>query len=147
MLGALALLHGSTGEAAPPDQTHRIAAAALAHYGTGDRLWAQDPAFNAIFFRNLHLLTAISGTTGGPDALGVALAAEFAATLAAYAEHAWTHGRDSQTGLFHFGRRGPVPLLNQRRYGSSRSSPRCAPPPDATAPATGTPPRGQRSRV
>ena len=113
MLGALALLHKVTGEAAPLEQARRIAAAALAHYAAGDRLWAQDPAFNAIFFRNLHLLTTISDVAGEPAEPGAAIAAEFAATLAAYAGRAWEHGRDPRTGLFHFGRRGPVPLLNQ----------------------------------
>lgn len=104
MLGAAALFYRYTGDTGYLNRATEIANASLAYYGAGDRLWQQDPIFNAIYFRNLQLL----GLTAPNDqALG------YLPLLTTYAERAWTQGRDPASNLFHFGRPGPVPLLNQ----------------------------------
>lgn len=102
MLGAAALFYRHTGNRAWVERARQIADAALRFYGEDDRLWAQDPPFNAIFFRNLRLLaTALDD------------AAMFTPALRVYAERAWAEGRDPATGLVGFGRRGRVDLLSQ----------------------------------
>jgi hypothetical protein len=102
MIGATALLARFDDDAALLDHALEIARAALAHYGEGDRLWAQDPAFNAIFFENLHRLGEVAGDHDF-----------YRAALAEYAGRAWAEGRDPRTGLYGFGRRGRVVLLTQ----------------------------------
>jgi hypothetical protein len=102
MLGAAALLARTDGDAALLDRAQAVALAALAYYAEGDRLRAQDPAFNALFFENLHLLGEVAGDH------------EFyRPALADYTDRAWTAGRDPRTGLCGFGRRGRVDLLTQ----------------------------------
>ena len=101
MLGAATLLAELAGEPTLLDRARALGEAAVAHYAAGDRLWAQDPAFNAIFFDNLHTL-------------GVALERHdfYLPLLTAYAERAWA-GREPRTNLCHFGQRGRVDLLTQ----------------------------------
>ncbi len=101
MLGAATLLAELERSAARLDQAREHAEAAIAHYAANDRLWTQDPAFNAIFFDNLH-------------ALGVALGRHdfYLPLLTAYAERAWAE-RDPRTNLCHFARRGRLDLLTQ----------------------------------
>lgn len=124
MLGAALLLHQQTDEAAFLERARRIAAAALQYYRDDDRLWAQDPAFNAIFFdrcRHLARHNAPSPHKSQEPAVPAELASPphkgegpgVGPLLAAYTERAWTAGRDPKRGLYHFGRRGRVPLLNQ----------------------------------
>jgi hypothetical protein len=98
MLGAATLLARATGDDTYLARARQLADAALDFYTAEDRLWQQDPPFNAIFFRNLRLL--------GDDDRSHSL-------LTTYAARAWTSGRDPRTGLFHFGRRSPVNLLYQ----------------------------------
>lgn len=102
MLGSAALLARIDDDAALLARAREIALAALAHYGEGDRLWAQDPAFNGIFFENLHLLGEVAGDH-----------AFYRGVLAAYGDRAWAQGRDPRTGLCNFRRRGRVELLTQ----------------------------------
>lgn len=101
MLGAAALLREATGERDYLARARAIADAALARYGRDDRLWAQDPTFNAIFFHNLHLLGDISNERRF-----------YRPALTTYAERAWA-GRDPRSGLIGFGRGARVDLLNQ----------------------------------
>ena len=101
MLGAAALLGVATDDQARLTHARAIADAALARYATGDALWAQDPAFNAIFFHNLHRLGDL-----------VRDHAFYRPALAAYAARAWA-GRDRRSGLLGFGRGARVELLTQ----------------------------------
>lgn len=102
MIGAAALLARHGGDPTLLGRAQEAARAALAFYGKGDRFWGQDPAFNAIFFENLHLLGEVAGDQ------------EFyRAALTTYAERLWATGRDPRTGLCHFGRPGRVELLTQ----------------------------------
>jgi len=103
MLGAAALLGEAIAEDTRQarDRARAIADAALALYEDGDALWAQDPAFNAIFFHNLSLLGGL-----------VRDHAFYRPALAAYAARAWA-GRDGRSGLIGFGRGGRVELLTQ----------------------------------
>jgi hypothetical protein len=102
MLGTATLLWRVTGHQRFLTRAWAIADAALARYAKDDRLWAQDPPFNAIFFRNLRLLGDILGDHEW-----------YRSALVEYAGRAWTTGRDPRTGLIGFGRRGRVELLNQ----------------------------------
>ena len=102
MIGAAALLARATGEARLLDGARAAAIAALAHYAVDDRLWGQDPAFNAIFFDNLRQL----GDELGDHTF-------YLPTLTAYAERIWSAGRDPYDALCHCGRGGRVDLLTQ----------------------------------
>ncbi len=103
MLGAAAMLGEALAEETPSarQHAHAIAEAALARYADGDALWAQDPAFNAIFFRNLYLLGGLARDH-----------TFYRPALAAYAARAWA-GRDGRSGLIGFGRGARVELLTQ----------------------------------
>ena len=100
MIGAAVLLARVTEDGEWLQRAHATALSALDHYGQGDRLWGQDPAFNAIFFENLRLL----GYALGDHAF-------YAPVLAAYAERIWREGRDAHGGLCHCGRGARVELL------------------------------------
>jgi predicted alpha-1,6-mannanase (GH76 family) len=100
MLGSATLLYKATGERRYLDKAKAIASAALAFYGTDDRLWKQPARFNAIFFKNLLILD------------GVAHAPAYKDTMQAYADRAYDEARDPRTGLYHFDD-GPVQLLEQ----------------------------------
>ncbi len=102
MVGAATLLGQATDDQRRIDRARAIADAALARYAKDDRLWAQDPPFNAIFFRNLRLLGEALGDHEW-----------YRPILAEYAARAWVTGRDRRTGLISFGRRGRVELLHQ----------------------------------
>ncbi len=102
MIGAMTLLAQTTGSETWLARASAVADAALARYAADDRLWAQDPPFNAIFFRNLRVLG---------DALGDH--DFYRPQLATYAERAWREGREGRNGLVNFGRRGRVELLTQ----------------------------------
>jgi predicted alpha-1,6-mannanase (GH76 family) len=106
MIGANLLLARQAGVdpdagAAYLDRAEAIAARALDHYaGAYER---QPPAFNAIFFRNLLQLSAVTPDTG--------LRQRIRAAMAVYAESSWASHRDRQD-RFRFGRGGPT-LLHQ----------------------------------
>jgi hypothetical protein len=102
MIGAAALLARASGEPSLLSGAREAALAALAYYGIGDRLWGQDPAFNAIFFENLRQL----GDELDDHTFYLPM-------LAAYAERIWSDGRDPRDALCHCGRGGRVELLTQ----------------------------------
>lgn len=102
MVGAATLLGQATGDRQFIDRAQAVAAAALARYAEDDRLWAQDPPFNAIFFRNLRILGEALGDHTWYHPI-----------LTEYAARAWASGRDPRSGLIGFGRRGRVELLHQ----------------------------------
>jgi hypothetical protein len=88
MLGA-SLLHCVTGEPACLERARQIASAALEHSGAEDRLHAQPPALNAIFFRNLLLEAETHDGSARP-------------AMQAYADAVWRRARDAHSELFHF---------------------------------------------
>lgn len=100
MLGASALLYKATGDRRYLDRAKSIASAALAFYGTDDRLWRQPARFNSIFFKNLLILDSIAANPAYRQA------------MQAYADRAYREARDPATGLYHFDP-GPVQLLEQ----------------------------------
>lgn len=102
MLGAATLFHRADGDPDALARARIIAAGALDYYATDDRLWGQDPPFNAIFFRNLRLL--------GDELDDHQF---YTPALMIYAERAWAESRDPRSGLVTFGRRGRVELLTQ----------------------------------
>lgn len=104
MLAAATLIYRYTGDPARLTRAREIAAASLAYYTAEDRLWQQDPIFNAIYFRDLQLLELTLPPGASTHYLDV---------LGPYAGRAWDEGRDPATSLFHFGRAQPVSLLNQ----------------------------------
>lgn len=81
-------LYRATGEGRYLERAKRTAAASLQHFGEEDRLWKQAPVFNAIYFRNLLALHAVS-----PDP-------RILAALDGYLDRAWRDARDPDTGLF-----------------------------------------------
>jgi rhamnogalacturonyl hydrolase YesR len=95
MLGAKALLHRATGDAAALAEAKGVADAALAFYGAGmndgrTRYFSQPARFNAIFFANLLLLSSIA-----PDP-------RYLAAMNTYEAQARELYLDTGTGLFHF---------------------------------------------
>jgi hypothetical protein len=87
-VGAAALASLITGDDEPLVAARETADAALAYFGTDDRLWTQPPAFNAVFFRNLLLYDAIAGYP------------PVEAALDAYLDRAWAEARHPGTGWF-----------------------------------------------
>lgn len=87
-VGADVLWFRVTGDRAHLDRAGRLAGAALDHFGTGDRLWHQPPAFVAVLFRNLLTL---HGQQDQPRVV---------AELDRYLERVWQEGRDPRTGRF-----------------------------------------------
>jgi hypothetical protein len=87
-VGAGALWARLRGDDGPLVAARETADAALAHFGAEDRLWAQPPAFNAIFFRNLLLL---DGLAGYPPVQAV---------LDDYLDRVWSEARHPGTGWF-----------------------------------------------
>lgn len=88
-IGVNTLLHLATGEQRFLTEAERIADAAAAFYADG-ALEKQPPFFNSIYFKNLLLLASV---TGKQDAHR---------RMTEYASWAWSHRRDSTTGLFSF---------------------------------------------
>jgi hypothetical protein len=87
MIGAGVLLHRATGDDDYLFQAEATANAAISRFSV-DELLRQDAAFNAVFFRNLLLLNAVS-----PNGTYRELAM-------AYGERMWSERRDASSGLF-----------------------------------------------
>ena len=87
-VGADVLWWRLTGDRARLERAVATTNAALDHFGPGDGLWHQPPAFNAIFFRNLLQLHAAE-----PQPRVVA-------ELDRYLERVWREARDPATGRF-----------------------------------------------
>jgi hypothetical protein len=87
-IGLDVMLFKATGERRYLDRAKQSADAALRYYAEGDRLWKQPPCFNAIYFRNLLALQAIS-----PDP-------RILAQLDGYLDKVWREARNPETGLF-----------------------------------------------
>jgi hypothetical protein len=85
MIGAGTLLHRATGDQSYLVQAKATAAASVAHF-TLERLSTQPPEFNAVWFRNLLVL---SPTDEG-----------YLGALSAYANRQWSTARDASSGLF-----------------------------------------------
>ena len=100
MIGANVLLYRITGHTSYLDQAVQIADDAVAYYGTAGRIWTQDPIFNAIFFRNLLQLSAV---TGGQ---------RYRQFIQSYANQAWQL-RDPKTGLIVWQPDQPLDVIQQ----------------------------------
>ena len=100
MIGASLLLYRLAGDAGGVERAEAMADAALA---TLDRTptGREPPYFLALFYRNLLALSAVDGRSRYRD------------EAEQYADAVWTTARDPATGLFHFGGRGRVALLEQ----------------------------------
>jgi hypothetical protein len=86
MVGAGVLLYQITGNASYLTAAENTAGAAVSYFGTGTTLENQGPAFNAIYFRDLFVLSQIQpNSTYGTEAQ-------------AYATYMWTQRNAS--GLF-----------------------------------------------
>jgi hypothetical protein len=116
MIGANVLLHRITGEGAYRQEAVRLADLALRVYTTDERVGGTDPyynrgwgaysgrgMFNAIFFRNLLLLYAVTQT------------AAYRQAIQDYADRAWAdpNVRDPRTGLFRLDGGARYSLLDQ----------------------------------
>ena len=86
-VGADVLWSRLTGEGTRLERASATASAALAHFGPA-ALWAQPPAFVAVFVRNLFALHAVAPVPGLVEAVD------------GYLERAWTVGRDPGSGRF-----------------------------------------------
>ena len=85
--GAHALLFRATDADTPLGDAMRTARASLQHFDV-ERTWRHPPVFNAVWFRNLLALDAISPVPGLHDALDQ------------YLDRVWGTARDPATGLF-----------------------------------------------
>jgi Glycosyl hydrolase family 76 len=100
MVGARALLSVATGQRAYLDQAALLAGRALDFYEGGGRLFTQDVVFNAIFFKNLLLLSVLR-----PDS-------RYRKALQTYADTLW-QAVDGTSGLLAIQPYKPVQLLVQ----------------------------------
>jgi uncharacterized protein YyaL (SSP411 family) len=103
MLGAAALLYRATGTRSYLDQATTLAQHALDFYQQGGRLYTQDVIFNAIFFKNLLLLSAVRPNPRYRSAMQ-----SYADTLA--------QAVDGSTGILAVQPYNPVDLLVQSGY-------------------------------
>jgi hypothetical protein len=99
MVGAGVLLHQATGTASYLSQAEQTANAAVAYFGSGSPLDNQGTAFNAIYFRDLFLLSQVA-----PNSAYAAEATSFGATM-------WSQRQS--TGLFNpqYGVNGTAPMV------------------------------------
>jgi hypothetical protein len=87
MIGAGVLLYQITGNASYLSAAQNTAGAAVSYFGTGTTLQSQGPAFNAIYFRDLLVLSHVQPNSA------------YSTEAQAYATYMWTQ-RSSSTGLF-----------------------------------------------
>jgi len=99
-VGVNVLLYEVTHERRYLDEAVRIAMAAQSYFA-GDKLDAQPPFFNSIYFKNLLLLESVThGST-------------YSRAAQAYADRIWATNRDPATGLFHFGGSAATQAIEQ----------------------------------
>jgi predicted alpha-1,6-mannanase (GH76 family) len=109
VIGAGALLHRVTGEAAYRADAERLAAATLAHFGTDayysgtTGAYSGRAIFNAIFFRNLLMLYAVNRDV------------EYVQKMQVYADAVWVDPalHDRRRGLFRLNGESRDSLLDQ----------------------------------
>lgn len=101
MIGASVLFYEITGQRSYLTRAENIAKASLNYYETNNRLYQQDPIFNAIYFENLLVLQAVHHDP------------KYRQAMQAYADNVWQNDRDTATNIFTFGSTSPVDLLNQ----------------------------------
>ena len=109
VIGAAVLLNRVTGDAQYLHDSVRLADATLAafggdaYYSGADGAYSGRAIFNAIFFRNLLMLYAVTGT------------AEYVERMRAYADTAWRDAgvHDAASGLFHLNGEPRYSLLDQ----------------------------------
>jgi predicted alpha-1,6-mannanase (GH76 family) len=102
MIGTNVMLYQVTGETHYLDSAVRIADAAVKAL-SGEALYRQQVAFNALFFRDLLQLNELR-----PDA-------RYLETILSYADYLWNNARDPRTGLFTTS--APLTLLDQAAMG------------------------------
>ena len=105
-IGLDVLLH-AYGDGDALGRASSLAKISVDHFGAGDRLWRQPPAFNAIFLRCLLLLNAADGDQRWPQVVDH------------YLDRAWSEARATDTGLFTsggIGRYGHEQVLDQAAF-------------------------------
>lgn len=101
MIGAKVLLYQATGDESYLRQAQNIASAALEFYGSAGRYYTQPARFNAIFFKNLLLLSEEAPNPA------------YRKAMQNYADEVWRSIREPETNLFKFEGDNPVTLLEQ----------------------------------
>jgi hypothetical protein len=96
-IGANVLLYRLTADENALSSAETLADKSLAYFDTT----REPPFFLAIFFRNLLDLAGVDGNSG------------YRAAAQAYADSVWDRLHDPRTGLFRFGGKRPVQLLEQ----------------------------------
>lgn len=100
-IGVNVLFYEITGDVTYLHRAENIASAALAYYGTDNRLYGQPAFFNSIFFKNLLLLQSVNHNK------------QYVEAMQAYADKVWDTYRDPATGLFHFNGSQSVQVIEQ----------------------------------
>lgn len=101
MIGVNVLLYEISGEEQHLEEAERIADRALAYFGQDDRLYEEDMAFTAIFFRNLRRLQAANGD------------ARLSRVVREYADEIWKRDLNPETNLVRRNGDGTTSLLQQ----------------------------------
>ncbi|WP_227378376.1 glycoside hydrolase family 76 protein [Haladaptatus halobius] len=103
MIGVNVLLYEITEEESYLTEAERIADRALEYFGKANRLFEEDMAFSAIFFKNLLLLQKIKNNP------------KYLKAMQKYANEIWQNARDPETNLI---KRGddPTHLLQQSAF-------------------------------
>jgi len=105
MIGASVLLYQINGDVSHVAKAENLAAATLHYYGNVAGWYSQDPAFNAIHFKNALMLSAVSSNT--------TLKARIVEAMQSYANSTWDDVNIHRSiDLFYF-RPGHARLLQQ----------------------------------
>jgi uncharacterized protein YyaL (SSP411 family) len=103
MIGTNVLLHEITEKDSYLERAQTVADRALEYFGTQNRLYEEDMAFNAIFFKNLLLLLNVKNDP------------KYLRAMQAYANEIWNNSRDPETNLI-TRNEGPTHLLQQSAF-------------------------------
>lgn len=104
MIGANVLLYEITGEKSYLEEAETIADRALTYFGKEDRLYEEDMAFTAIFFKNLLLLANVNHDP------------KYVKAMRTYADRIWNDARDPETDLIRRGDSDSTHLLQQSAF-------------------------------